>query len=126
MSNLNLNSNTVDSTNNFFASDAILVTRVSGVPGSFLQVTVYSGQGDLQENAGAIYYNAAGVAAQASAMLYISNTDPTVLPDINAGDTVTRVSDGRQFIAVSDSDRLAFLPHLEIMLKRGDIGWKQP
>jgi hypothetical protein len=123
--NLNLNSTTADSIDTFFLSDTITITRGGGVPGAFTNTVIYSGNGDLQEKSGMIYYNPAGVAEQADAMLIIANTDPTVLPAVNAGDTITRLSDGRQYVAVVTSSRLAFLPHLEIKLRRGDIDWNQ-
>jgi hypothetical protein len=121
----NFASKTIGAATNMMEQDAVVVTRIAGVPGSFVTLTLYSGNGSLQEDSGSMYITPAGVAEQADALLVVSNQNPASLPPVLVGDTVTRTATGRKFKIVAIDTRTTFIPHLEMKLKRGDIAFTQ-
>jgi hypothetical protein len=124
-----------------FASDTVTITRQSKVGPPFTTETIYGpGAGDLQETNGSMYYSPDGAIEQVDAVLVLSfpkpfildesNEDDTdqndVVPQVQAGDTVTRASDQRTYTVVTTALRIWQLYHLEIKLQRGGLKKRQP
>lgn len=106
-----------------FNIDSVTITRRSGTPTAFNMTTVFSGTADMQEGGGATYITPSGAAEQIDAKLFIDLASSNPLPVVKVDDIVTNTADGKTFRVVSVATH-TFMPHLELMLKRGGLKYQ--